>query len=220
LELGIAFSDPLADGPTIQKADLRALKSGSRVRDALDLVKEIREYYQDIPIGILTYANLVFRNTLDWFYRHCKDSGVDSVLVADVPLIEAEPFSESARAHGIDPVVIAPLNLPLLRCKDVARLGSGYTYVVTRTGVTGARAQLSLKHHALLEGLRAASAPPAIFGFGISSPSHVKTSIEEGAFGAICGSRIVSIIEDHLDDHDLMLQEIAHFVAGMKDATR
>lgn len=220
IELGIAFSDPLADGPTIQKAGLRALKSGSRVREALNLVKDIRKDYADIPIGILTYANLVFRNTLDWFYRHCQDSGVDSVLVADVPLIEAKPYCESAVANGIDPVLIAPLNLPLERCQDIARLGRGYTYVVTRTGVTGAREDLSLKHHALLEGLQKASAPPAIFGFGISNPAHVKAAINEGAKGAISGSRVVSIIEDHLNDVDLMLRELAHFTSAMKGATR
>lgn len=220
VELGIAFSDPLADGPTIQKADLRAIRNGSRVRDALELVKEIRAAYPEIPIGILTYANLVFRNTPDWFYRHCSASGVDSVLVADVPLLEAEPYCESALAHGIEPVMIAPLNLPRERCKDIARLGRGYTYVVTRTGVTGARDQLSLKHHALLEGLKAASAPPPIFGFGISTPAQVSTAINEGAAGAISGSRVVSIIEEHLDDVDLMLREIAHFVGAMKDATR
>src|SRR5579871_3880214 len=89
LELGIAFSDPLADGPTIQKADLRALRSGSTVRDALSLVKDVRKLNPKIPIGILTYANLVFRNSLDWFYDHCHQAGVDSVLVADVPVIEA-----------------------------------------------------------------------------------------------------------------------------------
>lgn len=220
LELGLAFSDPLADGPTIQKADLRALRSGSRVRDALDLVKEVRDTYSEIPIGILTYANLVFRNTPDWFYRHCKHSGIDSVLVADVPIIEAQPYCESAIANGIEPVLIAPLNLPLERCKDIARLGRGYTYVVTRKGVTGARDNLLLGHHHLVEALRDAGAPPAIFGFGISNPSHVKAALTEGAAGAISGSRVVTIIEEHLDDHDLLLREITHFVGAMKDATR
>lgn len=220
LELGIAFSDPLADGPTIQKADLRALRSGSRVREALDLVKEIRELHDEIPIGILTYANLVFRNTLDWFYRHCKQSGIDSVLVADVPLIEAEPYSSAAINNGIEPVLIAPLNLPLERCHDIARLGRGYTYVVTRKGVTGARDDLSLGHHELLASLKKAKAPPAVFGFGISSPEQVRAAIAEGAAGAISGSRVVSIIEEHLADRDLLLREIAHFVHAMKDATK
>lgn len=219
LELGIAFSDPLADGPTIQKADLRALRAGSSVKDALHLIKEIREAHEEIPIGILTYANLVFRNTPDWFYRHCKQSGVDSVLVADVPLLEAKPYCEKALANGIEPVLIAPLNLPLERCRDIAALGRGYTYVVTRKGVTGAREDLALGHHRLVEALNAACAPPPIFGFGISTPAHVKAAIAEGAAGAISGSRVVSIIEEHLDDHDLLFREISHFVAAMKDAT-
>ncbi len=220
LELGLAFSDPLADGPTIQKADLRALRSGSRVREALELVKEIREVYNDIPIGILTYANLVFRNTLDWFYRHCKQCGVDSVLVADVPIIEAKPFCESAIANGIDPVLIAPLNLPLERCYDIANLSRGYTYVVTRKGVTGASQSLDLGHHQLVEALNKACAPPPIFGFGISTQKHIKAALASGAAGAISGSRVVSIIEEHLDDRDLLMRELTHFVGAMKDATR
>jgi tryptophan synthase alpha chain len=220
LELGLAFSDPLADGPTIQKADLRALRNGSRVREALELVLEIREAYDDIPIGILTYANLVFRNTPDWFYRHCKQSGVDSVLVADVPIIEAKPFCEAAVGNGIEPVLIAPLNLPLERCKEIAKLGRGYTYVVTRKGVTGARDSLDLGHHQLVKALSDAGAPPSIFGFGISTPAHVKAALASGAAGAISGSRVVTIIEEHLDDHDLLLREITHFVSAMKDATR
>jgi tryptophan synthase alpha chain len=220
LELGLAFSDPLADGPTIQKADLRAIRSGSRVKEALLLVKEIRELYPSIPLGLLTYANLVFKNSLEWFYQHCKDCGIDSVLVADVPVLEAKPYCEAALASGIDPVLIAPINLPLERCHDIAKLCRGYTYVVTRKGVTGADKKISLRHRELLQALSESGAPPAIFGFGISNPEHVKAALNEGAYGAISGSRVVSIIEDHIDDEDLMLKEIAHFVRTMKDATR
>lgn len=220
IEVGIAFSDPLADGPTIQKADLRALRAGSRVRDALLLIKEIRDAHKEIPIGILTYANLVFKNSLDWFYSHCRDCGVDSVLVADVPLIEARPYCEAALAHQIEPVLIAPINLPLSRCEEIARFGRGYTYVVTRKGVTGANEKINLRHRELLLALEQNNAPPAIFGFGISSPDHVKAALDEGARGAISGSRVVSIIEEHLDDKALMQKELAHFVRAMKDATR
>lgn len=220
IELGIAFSDPLADGPTIQKADLRALRSGSRVREALSLIKEIRAEHQDIPIGILTYANLVFKNSLDWFYSHCRECGVDSVLVADVPIIEAQPFCDAALNNGVDPVLIAPLNLPLERCNDIARMGRGYTYVVTRKGVTGAREEMSFRHHELIESLVKCGAPPPLLGFGISTPAHVSAAINMGAHGAISGSRVVSIIEEHLDDRELMYRELAHFIRSMKDATK
>jgi tryptophan synthase alpha chain len=220
LELGIAFSDPLADGPTIQKADLRALRSGSRVRDALNLVEEIRAHNDHIPIGILTYANLVFKNSLNWFYGLCHECGVDSVVVADVPLIEAKPYCDMALTHGIDPVLIAPINLPLWRCATIAQLGRGYTYVVTRKGVTGANDTISLRHRELLQELKDCGAPPSVFGFGISTPAHVKAAISEGAKGAISGSRVVSIIEEHLDDQTLMMSELIRFVHSMKDATK
>lgn len=220
LELGLAFSDPLADGPTIQKADLRALKSGSKVKDALDLVKEVRNIHPDIPLGLLTYANLVFNQTLDGFYSYCHRSGVDSVVVADVPLLEAQPFCESALKHEVDPVLLAPVNLPLKRCLEIATWGRGYTYVVTRRGVTGADQEVSLGHRDLIHALKESGAPPALFGFGISKPKHVRAAIDEGAVGAISGSQTVAIIEKQLGDHELMLKKLKEFVGSMKDATK
>lgn len=220
LELGIAFSDPLADGPTIQKADLRAMRSGSTVRDALALVKEIRDDYPEIPIGILTYANLVFKNSLNWFYAHARECGVDSVLVADVPLLESEAFVKAACEHEIQPVLIAPINLPLARCEEIARLGQGYTYVVTRRGVTGANHEISFAHQELLQTLKEKNAPPPLMGFGISAPAHMKTALQEGALGVISGSKVVSIIEEHLHDHDRMMTELTAFVQAMKAASR
>jgi tryptophan synthase alpha chain len=219
LELGIAFSDPLADGPTIQKAGLRALKNKSSVAFALSLIKEIREENPDIPIGILTYANLVIRKSASWFYGSCKEAGVDSVLVADIPLREIKPFHEEALKHHIAPVLIAPPNLPLSRCADIAALGQGYTYVVTRAGVTGANEKINLAHHDLVKNLKAHKAAPLIFGFGISAPEHVKQALREGADGVVSGSKIVSIIEENLADKTRMLEEIKAFCESMKKAT-
>lgn len=219
LELGLAFSDPLADGPTIQKADLRAIRSGSTVSDALSLVQEIRTHNPHIPIGILTYANLVFRQSLDGFYRQCHEAGVDSVVVADVPLLEAKPFCEAALKHGVDPVLLAPINLPSERCQEIAAFGRGYTYVVTRRGVTGADAEVDLAHHDLIQALNDASAPPPIFGFGISKPHHIEAALREGALGAISGSETVSIIEENYTNPAVMLGKLADFVKAMKKAT-
>jgi len=219
LELGLAFSDPLADGPTVQKADLRALRSGSTVSGALSLVHEIRALNPLIPIGILTYANLVFQQSLDGFYHQCHESGVDSVVVADVPLLEAKPFCEAALKHGIDPVLLAPINLPPERCQAIAQLGRGYTYVVTRRGVTGADAEVSLAHHDLIKMLNDASAPPPIFGFGIAKPHHIEAALREGAVGAISGSATVSIIEENYSQPEVMMAKLAEFVKSMKKAT-
>lgn len=219
LELGIAFSDPLADGPTIQKAGLRALRNHATVHDSLLLVKEIRAEYPEIPIGILTYANLIFKNTLSWFYAQARECGVDSVLAADVPILEIKPYFENALRNGIDPVLIAPSNLPHARLSDIAHYGRGYTYVVTRTGVTGANETVNFHHKDFLRALKDAKAPPAIFGFGISTPEHVEAALREGAAGVISGSRIVSIIEQNLGTPKEMLKELHHFVKLMKAAT-
>lgn len=219
LELGIAFSDPLADGPTIQKAGLRALRNHATVHDSLLLIKEIRAEHPEIPIGILTYANLIFKNSLPWFYAQARECGVDSVLAADVPILEIKPYFESALKHGIDPILIAPSNLPPARLNDIAHYGRGYTYVVTRTGVTGANEKINLHHKEFLRALKDAKAPPAIFGFGISSPEHVKEALREGAAGVISGSKIVSIIEQNLGAPKEMLKELHHFVKSMKAAT-
>ena len=219
LELGIAFSDPLADGPVIQKAGLRALNNRSTVRDALGLVKEIREINPDIPIGILTYANLVTRNSIANFYKSCQEAGIDSALVADVPLNEFKPFYEQACAHNIAPVLIAPPNLPSERSAQIAQWCKGYTYVVTRTGVTGANESVNLAHKELLQALKNHKAPPAIFGFGISKPEHVKKALKEGALGVISGSKVVSIIEENLGNKNQMLKELSLFCQSMKQAT-
>jgi tryptophan synthase alpha chain len=220
LELGIAFSDPLADGPTIQKAGLRAIRNKSTVHDALLLVKELRALHPDIPIGLLTYANLVFKNTLAWFYRTAHECGVDSVLIADVPLLEIEDYFHEAIKHNVDPVLIAPPNLPLERAKDIARFCRGYTYVVTRAGVTGANKNVTFAHRSLLKALKDADAPPALFGFGISAPLHVQEALREGASGVISGSKIVSIIEDNLSNELAMLSALKDYVISMKLATK
>lgn len=219
LELGIAFSDPLADGPTIQKADLRALKSGSSVSRALDLIKEIRDENPNIPIGVLTYANLVFKIGAEKFYQRCSISGVDSVLIADVPLLEAKPYCQMATSKGVDPVLIAPINLPLDRCQELAGLCRGYTYIVTRRGVTGANDSITFHHATLLKKLKECGAPPFIFGFGISKPEHVTAALMEGAAGVVCGSKIVALIEENLGDEEAMHNRLFSFVKTMKEAS-
>lgn len=219
LEVGIAFTDPVADGPVIQKAALRALRSGSSVDGAFSLIKEFRKYNDEIPIGILTYANLVYQKTPEVFYKKAKEAGVDSVLIADVPMLEATDYCVLAKEHGIAPVLIAPPNLPIDKVPLLAKLGAGYTYVVTRAGVTGARESLTVVDGKLLAALKEHHAPPAVFGFGISSPDHVRSSKLLGAYGAISGSFLVNIIEKHLNHEQQMLTSLKEALGAMKDAT-
>ena len=219
LELGIPFSDPVADGPTIQAADVRALAAGTRTRDAWNLIAAIRADHPDLPIGLLVYANLVEARGLDDFYGRAAEAGVDSVLVADVPTLEAGPFVVAARRQGVLPVLIATPNCSDSHLRDVARLTRGYTYVVTRTGVTGADERAATDHRVLLSRLQAFGAPPAILGFGISRPEHVRAALTAGAAGAISGSAVVALVERHRRDVGAMVDHIQRFVRELKAAT-
>lgn len=199
VEVGIPFSDPIADGPVIQAAALRALERGVRPSDCLRLLAGFRARHPEVPVGILTYANLVMARGRDAFYAAAAKAGADSVLVADVPLFEARPFAAAARAHGVEPVLIAAANTPLPRIAEIARLGGGYTYCVARAGVTGADEEIRLGHEEMLGTLRDEGAPPPVFGFGISRPEHVRAALDAGAAGAISGSAVVRRIVESAD---------------------
>jgi tryptophan synthase alpha chain len=187
IEVGIPFSDPVADGPVIQAAAQRALASGVRVGDCLDLISALRARHSDVPIGILTYANIVARSG---FIRDSAEAGADSLLIADVPALEAEPFVLEMEQAGIEPVLIAAPNTPDETLKRIASLSKAYTYCVSRAGITGTHAAGTFDQR-LIERLEAAGAPPPIFGFGISTPNHVQAALATGAKGVICGSAIV-----------------------------
>jgi len=213
IEVGIPFSDPIADGPVIQAAAVRALRAGTRVDDCFRLLREFRERHRDVPVGILTYANLLAARGRERFCADAANAGVDSLLVADVPSLEAEPYAEATRAAGIDLVMIAAPNTPGQTLTRIARLSSGYTYCVARAGVTGVRDELALAHEQLFAQLRNLGAPPPVLGFGISNPDHVRAALAAGASGVICGSAIVSLASEGP-------AAVAAFVREMKQATR
>ena len=219
LELGIPFSDPMADGPTIQNANIRAFQGGITVDKCFEILTKIRHDNTYIPIGLLIYANLVFKNGIDNFYAKCAKAEIDSVLIADLPVEYAQEFIGSAEKNGIAPIFICPPNADDEVIKNIAKYGKGYTYLVSRAGVTGTenRANKPLTH--LLKKLIEFNAPPAIQGFGISDPNQVSEAIKSGAAGAIAGSATVKIIEQHLDNPQKMLHELAIFVNKMKNAT-
>jgi tryptophan synthase alpha chain len=220
LELGIPFSDPLADGPTIQGANLRAFAAGVTPTQCFGMLQRIREKHPDIPIGLLMYANLVFHNGIDTFYQRCAEVGVDSVLVADVPFEESTPFRAAALRHGIAPIFICPPNASDDLLREIASHGRGYTYLLSRAGVTGTekRGLLPLNH--LVDKLREYNAAPPLQGFGISEPSQVKETIAAGAAGAISGSATVRIIENNVHQPSEMLAQLSRFTSEMKAATR
>jgi tryptophan synthase alpha chain len=197
IEVGIPFSDPVADGPVIQAAAERALAQGVTPADCFRLLAAFRSRHPDIPVGILTYANIVLARGREDFYAMAAEAGVDSVLIADVPVFEADPFVAAAGKAGVAPVLIAAPNTPRATLERIAGLGQGYTYCVARAGVTGAGAEMELNHGDLFEALHEFGAPPPVLGFGISRPDHVRAAHRAGAAGAISGSAIVRLIAEH-----------------------
>jgi tryptophan synthase alpha chain len=210
IEVGIPFSDPVADGPVIQAAAQRALGAGVRVGDCLELIAALRERHSDVPIGILTYANIVIARTTG-FIREAAEAGADSLLIADVPALEAEPYAQAMEQAGIEPVLIAAANTPDATLRRIASLSKAYTYCVSRAGITGTHAGGQFDT-GLIRRLETAGAPPPVFGFGISSPEHVRAALSAGAKGVICGSAIVDLASRG--------GNVAAFVRTLKDSTR
>lgn len=219
LELGIPYSDPIADGPTIQKASIRALGSGIRPSDCFAILTQIRSEFPDIPVGLLLYSNLVLAKGIDNFYKSAFDAGVDSILIADVPLREADRFIAIAQDNSIQQILIAPPNASDESLSQIGEKSSGYTYLLGRSGVTGAETAVELPASELVAKLEKYKVAPPLIGFGISTPEQVKSAIEAGAAGAISGSATVNIIEKNLADKDAMYKELGQFVAKMKAAT-
>ncbi|MFT6986995.1 MAG: tryptophan synthase alpha chain [Psychromonas sp.] len=219
LELGIPFSDPVADGIVIQNASMRALHSGATPDSCFEIITEIRKLHPTVPIGLLLYVNLVYRNGIENFYERCAKAGVDSVLIADAPLEESAPYRAAAKKFGIRQIFIAPPNGSEETLQKVAEFGSGYTYLLSRAGVTGSDAKAGMPVDHMLATLNKHKAPPSLLGFGISTPSQVKEAIKLGAAGAISGSAVVKIIEQNLDNPELLLTEMHKFISKMKLAT-
>ena len=218
LEVGIPFSDPVADGPVVQAAAERALAGGATTAACLDVLRTFRTANPDIPVGILTYANIALARGREAFFAACAEAGVDSVLIADVPAFEAEPWVRAATAAGVALVMIAAQNTPEEALARVADLGGGYTYCLARAGVTGVDQEVRLDHGALTETLRRLQAPPAILGFGISKPEHVRAALDAGAAGAVSGSAVVQRIAA-AESADAACEAVRAFTAEMKGAT-
>ena len=209
IEVGIPFSDPVADGPVIQAAAQRALTAGVRVGDCLELLASLRARNSQVPIGILTYANIVVARS--GFMRDAAEAGADSLLIADMPALEAEPFAREMEQAGIEPVLIAAANTPDETLSRIASLSKAYTYCVSRAGITGTHAGGQFDA-GLIQRVKRAGAPPPIFGFGISKPEHVRAALSAGAKGVICGSAIVDLVSRRGD--------VRSFVQSLKAVTR
>jgi tryptophan synthase beta chain len=215
LELGIAFSDPLADGPTIQQATRRALQNGLTPQSALDLVAQIRDHHPELPIGLLAYANTVLNTTN--FAAKCVAAGADSILIPDAPLETDFPLSRDPTP--LQRVYILPPNADEHLTKTVAQTSKGYVYVTSRPGVTGASHTISTQIGQHLPTLAAYGGPPAVLGFGISHPNHIRAAAKAGFKGVIIGSALIQHITDNLHSPPQMHTSAARMMDQLKSAT-
>lgn len=196
LELGLPFSDPVADGVVIQGAADRALRAGTTFRTALALVAGLRARHPRLPIGLLAYLNPFEALGLPRALAACADAGVDSLLLADLPTTECAPYATAIRDAGIAPVLIVPPNATSAAIATVARHGAGYSYLTGRAGVTGTHAAMAAPTATLIAALRDAGAPTALVGFGVTTAEQVRAAHHAGAAGAIVGSALVELGDD------------------------
>ncbi|WP_223669194.1 tryptophan synthase subunit alpha [Kangiella shandongensis] len=218
LELGLAFSDPVADGPVIQQSILRPLANQFSVSSGLRLVAKVREKYPQLPIGLLIYANLVFAQGIKSFFNQCCNAGIDSILIADCPVKESKLFAGAAEESGIDLVFIAPPDANDETLQQIANTSKGYTYVLSRKGITGTEVAASKASTEFLGKLRNFGSPPLVQGFGISKPQHVFDAAKAGVDGIITGSAIVNLINRHYNTPQIMLEHIGDYVRTIAQA--
>jgi tryptophan synthase alpha chain len=213
LEVGIPFSEPLADGPVIQRATERALAAGATAAGVLDLVARVRQEIA-APIVLFTYANPVLRMGTDTFADRARAAGVDGVLVLDLPIEEAGGFRDAMAAREIDMIFLLSPTTTDARVEEAARLGRGFLYGISRLGVTGTRDTVADGAEALARRMRAASSLPIALGFGISSPQHV-AQIGRFADAAVVGSGLVSVIAEAGKGPDLV-ERVESYVRWLK----
>ena len=214
IEVGVPFSDPVADGPAIQRASDRALAAGGSLAASLDLVASVRKKI-DAPLVLFTYVNPVFSMGLDAFVARAADAGVNGVLLLDLPIEESEPARTALDARGIDQIFLVSPTTTDERLREAGRLGRGFLYAISRLGVTGARETVAATAAPLVARIRRVTSLPVALGFGISTPEHVR-AVTEYADAAVVGSAIVQVIERETARGGDVAAEVEAFVAWLK----
>ncbi|NLL39851.1 MAG: tryptophan synthase subunit alpha [Clostridiales bacterium] len=213
IEIGIPFSDPVAEGSVIQEANLRALSSSTTPHRVFELVASLRQK-TDVPLVFLTYVNPVYNYGYEKFFSRCQALGVDGIIMPDLPFDEKDEVRDTAERFGVDIIsMIAPTSKE--RIQKIALDASGFIYIVSSMGVTGIRNEIVTDIGAIIKSVRAVSGIPAAVGFGIATPAQAKEIIKTGADGVIVGSAIVKIIEQYGDYAGRYLYD---YVKSMKDA--
>ncbi len=218
MELGVPFSDPVADGRSIQKSSMRALKHGTSLKDVMNTVSKIRSRIQ-IPIAFLTYCNIIFKYGVEKFVRDAVESGVDGVVVADLPPEEAADLISAGREQDFATIfLVAPTSTPE-RIKIISEACTGFIYCVSLTGVTGAREQISDMLSPTLNRIKGHTDKPVAVGFGVSTPGQAK-EVAKMADGVIVGSAIINVIEAHADDPGELVSSVEEFAASLVEAVK
>lgn len=214
IELGIPFSDPTAEGPVIQGANIRALKGGVTTDKVFDLVRELRKDVT-VPMVFMTYSNVVFSYGADKFISTCKEIGINGLILPDLPYEEKEEFLPQCKKYGVDLIsLIAPTSEN--RIAMIAKEADGFIYLVSSLGVTGTRSEISTDLKSIVDVIRQNTSAPCAIGFGISTPEQAK-KMADIADGAIVGSAIIKIIEQYGKDAP---KYVGEYVKSMKDAVR
>ncbi|MBR5938571.1 MAG: tryptophan synthase subunit alpha [Clostridiales bacterium] len=212
IELGIPFSDPTAEGPVIQGANIRALAGGVKTKDVFELVRELRKDVT-VPMVFMTYANVVFSYGSEKFIGTCEEVGIDGIILPDVPFEEKEDFQPICNAHGVDFIsLIAPTSEN--RIGMIAKEAEGFIYLVSSLGVTGTRTDITTDLSSIVEQIRSVTKTPVAIGFGISKPEQA-AAMSKISDGAIVGSAIVKIVEQYGKDAP---SHVGEYVKSMKEA--
>ncbi|MBW4045179.1 MAG: tryptophan synthase subunit alpha [Acidobacteria bacterium] len=215
IELGVPFSDPLADGPVIQRASERAVARGTKLSDVLGLAAEIRKVRRKAGLVIFSYYNPVLRYGLERFCKEASEAGVDGVLITDMIVEEADEYLKVLEAHGLAPIFLAAPTSPDERLARIAEASRGFVYAISRTGITGAQQTMTGDAEQLVKRLRKYTALPIAVGFGVSKPEHV-AALGEFADAAVVGSAIVAIVEASARED--APSSIARFIKGLRPA--
>jgi tryptophan synthase alpha chain len=221
LELGLPFSDPIADGPTIQNASLRALKAGTTPKHVIEIAKQIKTKH-DIPLVIMTYYNPVFKYGVERFLAEAKEAGVDGFIIPDLPVEEAAEYRKAAKTAKLDTIFLASPATSKERLEKIVHASSGFLYLVSRFGVTGAQTAVTDTTVELIKKVQpfTAGKVPLAVGFGISKPEHVKRVIAAGADAAIVGSAFINIVQNNAKNPDAALKELQITTMALKVATK
>ena len=220
VELGLPFSDPIADGPTIQAAMVRSLSSGFRVSDIFDVVSEVRAKGVKTPIVVMTYYNPVLRMGLEGFCAGLQTAGANGILPVDLPMEESGELERIARTHGLDVIRLISPTTNEDRMREILDSARGFVYAVSVSGVTGRRDTLPHSATALLKKATELSRLPVVLGFGISDPGQVRQAVAAGASGVVEGSALIDIYARMDGKEDELLASVEKHARDMKDATR